>query len=174
MRPSARARQTLPNTVTITTNRLTFATFPILGYSLTSDRLSQTQLWELATYQLKPPLNRATGVSTVTVQGGKVPEFHIVPDMARMQTAGITILDLVNAVQASNIIDSPGLYEANHQLILGLVGAQAHDAEQLGRLSGQDNNSRNRCPGLRCGDGTEPECCRYTRQSRRMEMPRSF
>ncbi len=130
----SKTRQTLPNTATITTNRLTFATFPILGYSLTSDRLSQTQLWELATYQLKPPLNRVMGVSTITVQGGKVPEFHIVPNMALMQTAGVTILDLVNAVQASNIIDSPGLYEANHQLILGLVGAQAHDADQLGRL----------------------------------------
>jgi CzcA family heavy metal efflux pump len=130
----SRARQTLPNTATLTTNRLTFATFPILGYSLTSDRLSQTQLWELATYQLKPPLNRVTGVSTITVQGGKVPEFHIVPNMAKMQTAGVTILDLVNSIQASNIIDSPGLYEANHQLILGLVGAQAHDADQLGNL----------------------------------------
>jgi CzcA family heavy metal efflux pump len=130
----SRARQTLPNSATITTTRLTFATFPILGYSLTSDRLSQTQLWELATYQLKPPLNRVSGVSTVTVQGGRVPEFHIVPNMARMQTAGVTILDLVNAIQASNIVDSPGLYEANHQLILGLVGAQAHDSEQLGRL----------------------------------------
>ena len=130
----SKARQTLPATAVITTNRLTFATFPILGYSLTSDRLSQTQLWELATYELKPPLNRVAGVSTITVQGGKVPEFHIVPNMARMQTAGVTILDLVNAMQASNIIDSPGLYEANHQLILGLVGAQAHDADQLGRL----------------------------------------
>ena len=130
----SRVRQTLPSTAVITTNRLTFATFPILGYSLTSDRLSQPQLWELATYQLKPPLNRVLGVSTVTVQGGKVPEFHLVPNMARMQNAGVTILDLVNAVQASNIIDSPGLYEANHQLILGLVGAQAHDANQLARL----------------------------------------
>lgn len=130
----SKVRQTLPTTAVITTNRLTFATFPILGYSLTSDRLSQTQLWELATYQLKPPLNRVQGVSTITVQGGKVPEFHIVPNMARMQTAGVTILDLANAVQASNIIDSPGLYEANHQLILGLVGAQAHDGDQLGRL----------------------------------------
>jgi CzcA family heavy metal efflux pump len=130
----SKARQTLPVTAVITTNRLTFATFPILGYSLTSDRLSQTQLWELATYELKPPLNRVAGVSTITVQGGKVPEFHIVPNMARMQTAGVTILDLVNAVQASNIIDSPGLYEANHQLILALVGAQAHDADQLARL----------------------------------------
>src|ERR1700730_16158602 len=53
----SRVRQTLPSTAVITTNRLTFATFPILGYSLTSDRLSQSQLWELATYQLKPPLN---------------------------------------------------------------------------------------------------------------------
>ncbi|HEY6377169.1 MAG TPA: efflux RND transporter permease subunit, partial [Edaphobacter sp.] len=130
----SKTRQTLPSTATITTNRLTFATFPIVGYSLTSDRLSQTQLWELATYQLKPPLNRVMGVSTVTVQGGKVPEYHIVPNMARMQTAGVTVLDLVNSVQASNIIDSPGLYEANHQLILGLVGAQAHNVEQLGRL----------------------------------------
>ena len=130
----SRARQSLPTTANITTNRLTFATFPILGYSLTSDRLSQTQLWELATYTLRPPLNRVAGVSTVVVQGGKIPEFHIVPNMARMQTAGVTILDLANAVQSSNIIDSPGLYEANHQLILGLVGAQAHDAEGLGRL----------------------------------------
>ncbi|MFC6645373.1 efflux RND transporter permease subunit [Granulicella cerasi] len=130
----SKARQNLPATAVITTNRLTFATFPILGYSLTSDRLSQTQLWELATYQLKPPINRVNGVSSVTIQGGKVPEFHIVPNMARMQTAGVTVLDLTNAVQASNIIDSPGLYEANHQLVLGLVGAQAHDATELGQL----------------------------------------
>lgn len=136
-----KVRQTLPATAVITTNRLTFATFPIAGYSLTSDRLSQTQLWELATYQLKPQLNRLPGVSTVTVQGGKIPEFHIVPNMARMQTAGVTILDLVNAVDASNIVDSPGLYEANHQLILGLVGAQAHDASQLGRLAVKTSQS---------------------------------
>src|SRR3984957_11631547 len=129
-----KVEQTLPPTAKITTNRLTFATFPILGYSLSSETLSPTQLWELATYQLKPPLNRVSGVSTVTVQGGKVPEFHLTPNLSRMQAAGVPILDLANAVQASNIIDSPGLYEANHQLILGLVGAQVHDAEHLSQL----------------------------------------
>ncbi len=129
-----KVQQTLPNTAKITTNRLTFATFPILGYSLTSDKLSQSQLWELATYELKPPLNRVPGVSMVTVQGGKIPEFHVIPNLAKLQASGVTILDLVNSMQASNIIDSPGLYEANHQLILGLVGAQVHDAEQLARL----------------------------------------
>jgi CzcA family heavy metal efflux pump len=130
----ARISQSLPTTAHITTNRLTFATFPILGYALTSDTVPQTRLWEIATYDLKPPLNRVDGVSTVLVQGGQVPEFHIVPNLARLQAAGVTLLELVNAVQESNIIDSPGLYEANHQLILGLVGAQAHSAAELSNL----------------------------------------
>jgi CzcA family heavy metal efflux pump len=130
-----KVQQTLPATARITTNRLTFATFPILGYSLTSDSISQTALWELATYDLKPPLNRVPGVSTVTVQGGKVPEFHVVPNLAKLQAAGVTILDLTNAIESSNIIDSPGLYEQDHQLVLGLVGAQAHDVDGLRQLA---------------------------------------
>jgi multidrug efflux pump subunit AcrB len=135
----ARVSQSLPATAHITTNRLTFATFPILGYALTADDRGKdtvplTRLWEIATYDLKPPLNRVNGVSTVLVQGGQIPEFHIVPNLARLQAAGVTLLDLVNAVQESNIIDSPGLYEANHQLILGLIGAQAHSAAELSNL----------------------------------------
>jgi CzcA family heavy metal efflux pump len=130
----SKVEQTLPSTARITTNRLTFATFPILGYSLTSDTVPQTQLWELATYDLKPPLNRVLGVSTVTVQGGQVPEFGVKPNVALLAVNGITVTDLVNSIQASNIVDSPGLYEANHQLILGLVGAQVHDVEGLREL----------------------------------------
>src|SRR6202046_2153100 len=130
----SKVQQTLPPTAKITTNRLTFATFPILGYSLTSDTMSQTALWEMATYELKPPLNRTAGVSMVTVQGGQIPESHIVPDMARMQSSGVTISGLSTAVNASNVIDSPGLYEDNHQLFLGLVGAQVHNAHELSQL----------------------------------------
>src|ERR1035437_3746126 len=44
-----KVEQTLPATARVTTNRLTFATFPILGYSLTSDTVAQTRLWEIAT-----------------------------------------------------------------------------------------------------------------------------
>jgi CzcA family heavy metal efflux pump len=135
----ARVSQSLPATAHITTNRLTFATFPILGYALTADdhgkdTVPQTRLWEIATYDLKPPLNRVNGVSTVLVQGGQVPEFQVVPNLARLQASGVTLLEMVNAIQESNIIDSPGLYEANHQLILGLIGAQAHSAADLANL----------------------------------------
>src|SRR5437879_8705816 len=54
----ARAQPLLPATAKVTANRLTFAAFPIMGYSLTSETVPQTRLWELATYDLKPRLNR--------------------------------------------------------------------------------------------------------------------
>lgn len=126
--------QTLPPTARITTHRLTFASFPILGYSLTSKTVPQTRLWEIATYDLKPPLNRLPGISSVTVQGGQVPEFHVIPNLARMQAASVTITDIVNAINSSNRIESPGLYEANHQLVLGLVGSPVHSIEQIAQI----------------------------------------
>ncbi len=130
----ARVRQTLPATAVIQTHRLTFATFPILGYSLTSDTVPLTKLWEIATYDLKPSLNRLTGVSTVTVQGEQIPNFQITPDPAKLTVAGVTITDILNAVQNTNIFDSPGLYQTQHQLVLALVGSQAHDTEQLSQI----------------------------------------
>jgi multidrug efflux pump subunit AcrB len=131
----SRVQQELPSTAVITTNRLTFATFPILGYALTSNTVSQTRLWEIAAYELKPPLNRLDGVSTVTVQGGQVPEYHIVPNTAKLISAQIAIPDIVSAIQQTNLLQSPGLYEANHQLILALVGDQASNLAELAQIS---------------------------------------
>jgi multidrug efflux pump subunit AcrB len=127
----AKVQQTLPSTAQISTHRLNFASFPILGYSLTSKTVSQTRLWEIATYEMKPPLNRLPGVSTVIVQGGQIPEYHIIPNPAELAATSVTITDILNAIQVSNLVESPGLYEANHQLILGLVGAQVHSLQEL-------------------------------------------
>src|SRR3954453_13438230 len=40
----ARVQTTLPATARLTANRLTFAAFPVIGYSLTSDSIPQTRL----------------------------------------------------------------------------------------------------------------------------------
>src|ERR1700676_5351258 len=76
----ARLQPELPAGAKIATHRLTFATFPILGYSLTSDTIPQSKLWEIATYELKPRINRLDGVAFVLVQAGRVPEFQVTPD----------------------------------------------------------------------------------------------
>jgi multidrug efflux pump subunit AcrB len=122
----------LPAGTKIQSHRLTFASFPILGYSLTSDTIPQTQLWEMATYDIAPRLNRMSGVATVIVQGGQEPEFHITPDPAKLLEASVTVTDILDAVRKTNLIESPGLFERNHQLVLGLVNGQARSAEDLG------------------------------------------
>jgi multidrug efflux pump subunit AcrB len=127
----SRVQTELPPTATIQANRLTFAAFPVIGYSLTSDTTPQTQLWEMATYQMKPRLNRLEGVSTVVIQGGQEPEFQITPDPAKLLATNITVSDILTAVQKTNLIDSPGLIERNHQLFLGLVNGQMRTPEQI-------------------------------------------
>lgn len=127
----SRVQPQLPPTATVVANRMTFASFPIIGYSLTSDTVSQTQLWELATYQLKPRLNRLNGVASVVLQGGQQPEFQVAPDPARLLTAGVTVSDILDAIRRTNLIDSPGLLERNHQLVLGLISGQVHTPEEI-------------------------------------------
>ncbi|MGC1637155.1 MAG: efflux RND transporter permease subunit, partial [Candidatus Acidiferrales bacterium] len=130
----ARVQSTLPPTAQVTTDQLEFSSFPILGYGLTSNKISQAQLWEIATYDVKPRLASLSGVSTILVQGGDAPEFHIVPDPAKLRAAGVSISDILGAVDKSNIIQSPGLFSRNHQLYLGLISGQAHDAQQIAQI----------------------------------------
>ena len=130
----ARLQADLPTTAKVETHRLTFAAFPIIGYSLTSSTLPPNKLWEIATYDLKPRLNRLDGVATVVIQGGRVPEFQVSPDPARLLAAGITVTEILDAIRRTNLIDSPGLIESNHQLVLGLISGQVRTPEQIGQI----------------------------------------
>jgi len=130
----ARVETTLPPTAKVVSNRLTFAAFPIMGYSLTSDNVTPTQLWETANYELKPRLNRLLGVATVIVQGGRIPEFEVRADPAKLLQTAVTVPSILDAVRRSNMIDSPGLMESNHQLVLSLVSGQARTPDQIANI----------------------------------------
>jgi CzcA family heavy metal efflux pump len=130
----ARVQSTLPSTAKLTANRLTFAAFPILAYSLTSDSMPQTDLWELANYTIKPRLNRVNGVSMVVLQGGNVPEFQIEPDPAKLLQAQVSVPGILDAVSKFNMIDSPGLIENNHELSLTLVSGQTRDPNEIANV----------------------------------------
>jgi CzcA family heavy metal efflux pump len=131
----ARVQSSLPPTARITANRLTFAAFPIMGYSLTSDTVPQTALWEQATYELKPRLNRVGGVSTVVVQGGEEPEFEVRADPAKLLQTSTTIPNILDAIGRSNLIDSPGLIDREHELVLSLVSGQARNPAEISNIA---------------------------------------
>ena len=130
----ARIQTSLPSTAKVTADRLTFAAFPIMGYSLTSDTVPQTQIWEMANYELKPRLNRQAGVSSIVVQGGQQPEFQVQPDTSKLIQTATTIPNILDAIGRGNLIDSPGLIEMQHQLVLSLVSGQARTPDEISQI----------------------------------------
>src|SRR3989454_4882367 len=137
----SRVQSSLPPTAQIQTHRVDFASFPIIRYSLTSDNVAQTDLWEIATYDIKPRLNRLNGVAGVIVQGGQVPEFHITVDPANMLRAKVGIPDILTAVNKTNVIDSPGLMSRDHQLFLGLITSQVNGSDGINAIVVKNANN---------------------------------
>src|SRR5215510_6335574 len=123
---------TLPPTAEIRNiDRLTFAVFPVVGYSLTSDKRDQATLTDLGNYIVRPQLARLPGVAVVGVAGGKTREFHVTIDPEKLTAHNVSAQQVAEAIRDSNIIISPGLIEENHQLELALVSGQAKKPEEL-------------------------------------------
>ena len=126
---------TLPPTAKVTrVERLTFAVFPILGYSVTSPKRDPGTLRTLAEVTIRPPLARLAGVATVTVQGGEIREVHVSVDPGRLESRGLSVAQVVDAVKNTNVVDSAGLLDENHQLELVLMSGQATTLDQLKRI----------------------------------------
>jgi CzcA family heavy metal efflux pump len=125
----------LPPTAEIrNVERLTFAVFPVTGYSLTSDKRDPATLRDIATYIIRPQLARLPGVAIVGVAGGKTREFHVSIDPERLAAHNVSVTQVTDAIRASNVIVSPGLIEENHQLELALVSGQASKPDELNSI----------------------------------------
>jgi CzcA family heavy metal efflux pump len=150
----------LPPTAEIrNVERLTFAVFPVVGYSLTSDKRDLASLRDMANYIIRPQLTRLPGVAIVGVAGGKSREFHVTIDPQRLAAHNVSADQVVEAIRASNIIVSPGLIEENHQLELALVSGQAKKAEGLNNIvvATVNNAAVTIADVATVGAGVEPE-----------------
>ncbi len=112
-------------------NRLTFAVFPMLGFSVTSPTRSQTDLWELAYYKLAPRIYRIPGVAETRIVGGRQPEYHVVVDPAKLNGYGMPLTKVVDAVRLSNVISSSGMLQENFHLYLTTVNGLLREKEQI-------------------------------------------
>ena len=122
----------LPPTAEIrNVERLTFAVFPVTGYSLTSEKRDQATLTDIANYIVRPQLARLPGVAVVGVAGGKTREFHVTIDPQKLAAHNVSATQVAEAIKNSNIIVSPGLIEENHQLELALISGQARRPDEI-------------------------------------------
>ena len=160
----------LPPTASIRrVERLTFAVFPVSGYSLTSEKRNLSELRDIASYTIRPRLARLNGVATVAVAGGDAREFHITVDPARLDAHNVSLAQVADAVKNSNTLASPGLIEENHQLELTLISQQATKPEQLNEIVvGVVNNVPVKISDVATvGEGVEPNYTIVTADGKR-------
>jgi CzcA family heavy metal efflux pump len=130
----ARVRSSLPADTEVDVEWMNTAIFPILGFALTSDTRSPSELWALAEYGLKPELVRIPGVAQVQVQGGRRREFQVRLDARALEARGLAAPNVVEAIRKNNQVLSAGLTEANHELYLALVDGRASGLETLASI----------------------------------------
>jgi multidrug efflux pump subunit AcrB len=76
---------------------------PALQISLTSDRLSEAQLYDYGLYRLRQQLAPVHGVTLPTPAGGKLRQIMVDIDQTKLLARGMTPLQVVNAVNAQNL-----------------------------------------------------------------------
>ncbi len=76
---------------------------PVLQLSLSSDTLSEQQLYDYGIYRVRQQLAPVPGVTLPTPAGGKYRQIMVDLDPAKLVSRGLTPLDVVNAVNAQNL-----------------------------------------------------------------------
>ncbi len=128
-------RPTLPPETTVTVERMNATVFPILGLSLHSKTLSQTELWSLATYTLKPRLGHVPGVARAVVQGGEVPEVVVEPNPTALLAYKLSLPDVTQAITAANQVRSVGLLDSRYQQYQALVSGETTTEDELKKIT---------------------------------------
>jgi CzcA family heavy metal efflux pump len=127
-------RSDLPPAATTEVSRVAFTlSYPIIGISLTSPTRNQMDLWNTAVYKIKPLFLQIPGVARVEILGGHVPEYHVVVDPLKLQSAGLALSDVSNALTKSNLIAAAGMIAQNYHLYLTTVDGRVKSLADIGK-----------------------------------------
>ena len=95
----------------------------IYQFTVTNDRMSLMQLEELLDWQIGPQLRTVPGVVEVNSFGGEDRQYQVVLDPKRLQAAGISVAQVVEALGKSNANAGGGYIEHNREhFVIGTNG----------------------------------------------------
>ncbi|MES1997990.1 MAG: efflux RND transporter permease subunit [Pseudomonadota bacterium] len=137
----AQVMPSLPPGTQSSTKRMDPTVFPILAYSLTSATESQTALYDLARYQLRPLLSSVNGVARIEVMGGAQAEYQVSVDPARLLAYGLTLGDVAQALSAANVVTAVGRLEDHYKLYLAIADTRLRNVKQIGATIIKSGNS---------------------------------
>ena len=99
------------------------AIMPFVSYALISDKVSSSQLRQIASYQIAPLLTGIEGISRVGVLGGQRPEVQVLVNPQELQAYGLSMDDVASAISDTNSLNAVGKIEDNELLYLAIANS---------------------------------------------------
>ena len=121
----------LPQGITPNITPLTSSASTVLGFGVTSESRSLTELRTLVDWTIVPHLMAIPGVADVNVFGGKVRQFQVQVEPEKMIKYGITLLQIEQAVKKATGVRGNGFIENKNQRIVINTEGQATSPEKL-------------------------------------------
>jgi CzcA family heavy metal efflux pump len=128
-------RGRLPADTRLDTRLLTTGTFPIIDLSMSSRDRDLAALTDIAFYDVAPSFHRIPGVYRVELVGGKYREYVVRLDPGAMLAYGLAPQQVVDGLKKANVIASAGRVEDLHRMLITVVTANLHQADQLAALA---------------------------------------
>ncbi len=99
-------------------------TVPVLQLALSSQSLSQEQLFDIGQNFIRPQLATVAGAAIPSPYGGKFREVQIDVDQRKLEAYGLSAQDIVNAVGQQNIVTPVGTEKVgNFEYVVSLNGS---------------------------------------------------
>jgi cobalt-zinc-cadmium resistance protein CzcA len=90
-----------------------------------------TDLREIQDWIIKPQLRNVTGVTEINSIGGYAKEYHVAPDPVRLSSYGLTLTDLVAALERNNANVGAGYIERRGEQYLIRAPGQVRNMDDI-------------------------------------------
>lgn len=130
------ARADLPSSLTKnpTYRKINSSQAPILALAMTSDILTQGQIYDAADAVISQRLSQIDGVGSVNVSGSALPAVRIEINPLSLSKYGIGLQDIRAAISNANANAPKGVIESNHLHYQIYTNDNARDADQYRNL----------------------------------------
>lgn len=135
-------KNTLPSTVNIVVEAMSQNIYPVIGFTLESDKYSQIELKNTALFSLRPQFSQIPGISNVIIRGGKTKQFVISPLPQNLISLGLTPQDIIVALGNTNFIESNGLLSNYRRLYLSVTDTRVRNIDELKKVPVKNDGHR--------------------------------
>lgn len=138
----ARIQNNLPAGLQLTVEQMNPSILPVMGYALESHNHTPIDMWQIATYTIKPFLSQVEGVSEIRVIGGRQKEYWITLNQQKMSSLGLSPDSVGVALAQTNFIKSNGYLNNFRLLYLTVTDATLRSTEDLNNIVIRNDGNR--------------------------------